>query len=156
MKRFLFIAGLLMTPFSVAAPDNDVVEGALGFMLGGDGGWARVSNDYKVDGCRVTYVQGLYGDVATVEYDFNKANYKSATTQFTDNRTIFSVSGDRGIQVMTAVTTDGKDASATLIALGLTPGASTTISFLMPVTEDRFLNALADLKNQCPGKKSKY
>lgn len=156
MKKFLLMVGLVMTSFTATAANNEIVTGALGFMIGGDDGWAVVSDDYTVDDCKVSYVQSVMGVNMLVEYDFNKANYASAVTRFENNLTWFSVSGDEGVQVLSAVTDDGKDRSGVLALLGLPPGASRTISFPMQVTQSRFANALADLRNQCPGKKSKY
>ena len=32
------------------------VKEALGFMIGGDGGWASFSSFHEVQGCKVTYI----------------------------------------------------------------------------------------------------
>lgn len=154
MKKLLAVL-ITAFPCTVLAADNDVIEGAMGFMLGGDGGWDAVSQDYVVDGCQITYVQSYMGMKLKVTYDFDKANYKSATTEYRDNRTWFSVSGDKGIQDLSA-TENGEDVSAMLPVLGLMPGKTNVITFAIFVTEDRFLNAFMDLQAQCPGKKSKY
>ena len=60
MKRLLLIA-VLITSSAATAADKEVVLGALGFMMGGDNGWSAVSDNYKADGCKVTYVQSVMG-----------------------------------------------------------------------------------------------
>ena len=161
MKPFItkiLIALISILPVASVAADNDIIEGAVGFMIFGDAGWGAVSNDVSIEGCKVTYVQPipLFGVNITAKYDFDKANYKSATTSYQNSQKLFILSGDNGLQDLSIISEDGKDNSAVLMLLGVTPGKSSTLSFPLIVTMDRFKVAFADLKTQCPGIKSKY
>ena len=153
-KSFLLLVAMLF-PFSVSA--NNEVEGALGFMLGGDGGWSAITQDYKVDGCKGYYVQKVATVKLTVNFDFDKANYNSVKYEYKNNRTFFNLSGDKGLQNISALDENGKDGSAiATLSFGIPTGPTKTMAFPLLVTKDRFRKALADLKRNCPGKKSKY
>ena len=156
MKKFLMTSlVILLFPFSAFA-NKGVVEGAMGFMLGGDKGW-QVTKAYEIKGCKVTYIQEIKQArlIIITDYDFTKANFKTAKIVNRNNKKWFSVSGDKGLQVLNGVQ-DGKNGDAGAAALGLPVGRTNKIEFPLMVTQDRFIKAFKDLRGQCPGKKSKY
>ena len=53
---FFFISNIYVKPIKANEYDIKVKE-ALGFMIGGDGGWASFSSFHEVQGCKVTYHQ---------------------------------------------------------------------------------------------------
>ncbi len=136
---------------------ENVVHDALGFMIGGDSGWAAVTNEYEIDGCVATYVQAL-GDMNLIAiYDFNKALWNSASSQIgEDGREYFILNGEIGVQEVYAYDSYGEDATEGLWIFGIEPGPSTTIFFPILVDISRFENAMYDLMDECPGIKSKY
>ena len=157
-KIFVFFTFLFFSFNSAFSRVNEnVVHDALGFMIGGDSGWAAVTNEYEIDGCVATYVQAL-GDMNLIAiYDFNKALWNSASSQIgEDGREYFILNGEIGVQEVYAYDSYGEDATEGLWIFGIEPGPSTTIFFPILVDISRFENAMYDLMDECPGIKSKY
>ena len=157
-KIFVFFTFLFFSFSSAFSRVNEnVVHDALGFMIGGDGGWGAVTNEYEIDGCVATYVQAL-GDLNLIAiYDFNKALWNSASSQTgEDGREYFILNGEAGVQELYAYNADGVEVSDSLWIYGLEAGPSTTMIFPILVDISRFENAMYDLADECPGIKSKY
>ena len=157
-KIFVFFTFLFFSFSSAFSRVNEnVVHDALGFMIGGDGGWGAVTNEYEIDGCVATYVQAL-GDMNLIAiYDFNKALWNSASSQIgEDGREYFILNGEIGVQEVYAYDAYGEDATEGLWIFGIDPGPSTTMFFPILVDISRFENAMWDLMDECPGIKSKY
>ena len=56
---------------SYSKPNNQIINEALGFMLGGDYGWDAVATEYAIDGCYITYLQDFMGMSLIAIYDFD-------------------------------------------------------------------------------------
>ena len=157
-KIFIFFTFLFFSFSSAFSRVNEnVVHDALGFMIGGDGGWGAVTNEYEINGCIITYVQPLMDLTAIAIYDFNKALWNSASSQIgEDGREYFILNGEVGVQELYAYDADGIDVSDSLWIWGLEAGPSTSMIFPILVDISRFENAMWDLMDECPGIKSKY
>ena len=62
-----FITNLFLKPINANENEKGVKE-ALGFMIGGDGGWESFSTFHEVKGCNVTYHQMFMGFKLIVNY----------------------------------------------------------------------------------------
>ena len=74
-----FLNNLFLKPIYANVNENRVKE-ALGFMIGGDGGWESFSTFHEVKGCNVTYHQMFMGFKLIVNYNFDKVFWKSASS----------------------------------------------------------------------------
>ena len=162
MKKFYLslialIYILFLTSISNAKPNKTIVDEALGFMIGGDGGWESFVIDYQIDGCVISYTQNFMGSTLLATYDFNKALWNSASSEIGDDGIeYFVLNGEKGIQEVYLYSEDGEDLSDSLLIFGISPGPSNTIIFPILVEIGRFESAMFDLMDECEGKKSKY
>ena len=143
---------------SIKANENNIkVKEALGFMIGGDGGWESFSSFHEVKGCKVTYHQRFMGMKLIVDYDFDKVVWKSASTKEREGKTFFTLNGQVGSQTLKALSLEtNEDLSNGLFILGLKGGTSSQITFPILTEISRFENALIDLSEICQGIKTKY
>ena len=157
-KIFVFFAFLFFSLSSAFSRVNeDVVHDALGFMIGGDGGWSSFAIEYEIDDCVITYTQNFMGSTLLATYDFNKALWNSAASEIgEDGVEYFVLNGETGVQEVYLYSEDGEDISDGLWMFGISPGPSETIIFPIVVEISRFENAMFDLMDECEGKKSKY
>ena len=148
---------LFLTSVSNAKTNKAIVDEALGFMIGGDGGWSSFAIDYEIDDCVISYTQNFMGSTLLATYDFNKALWNSAASETgEDGIEYFVLNGETGVQEVYLYSEDGEDISDGLWMFGISPGPSETIIFPILVEISRFENAMFDLMNECEGKKSKY
>ena len=153
---FFFVSNIHVK--SIKANENvSKVKEALGFMIGGDGGWEAFSSFHKVQGCKVTYHQIFMGMKLIVDYDFDKVVWKSASTKESEGKTFFMLNGQIGAQTLKALSLEtNEDLSNSLFIFGLIGGASSQITFPILTEISRFENALIDLSEICQGIKTKY
>ena len=157
IKLLLLFFLLFNSSIAFSKPNKSVIDEALGFMIGGDGGWESFTIDYQVDDCVVTYSQNFMGSILSVIYDFNKAKWNSASNEIgEDGREYFTLSGENGVQEVYLYSTEGEDLSDGLMMFGLIPGPSDLIFFPILVEISRFENAMFDLMDECKGIKSTY
>jgi len=152
---FIF-TNLILKPIYANENEKRVKE-ALGFMIGGDGGWKSFSSFHEVQGCKVTYHQTYMGMKLIVDYDFDKVIWKSASTKESKGKTFFILNGQVGAQTLKALSLEtNEDLSNGLFIFGLIGGASSKIIFPILTEISRFKNALIDLSEICQGIKTKY
>ena len=162
MNKLLFslitlIYILFLTSTSNARTNKAVVDEALGFMIGGDGGWNSFAIDYEIDDCVISYTQNFMGSTLLATYNFNKALWNSAASEIGDDGIeYFVLNGETGVQEVYLYSEDGEDLSDGLWMFGISPGPSDNIIFPILVEISRFENAMFDLMDECEGKKSKY
>ena len=157
---FLFsiflITNLLLKPIHANENENGVKE-ALGFMIGGDGGWESFSTFHEVKGCNVTYHQMFMGFKLIVNYNFNKVFWKSASSEEIDGKTFFILDGQIGTQSIKAINIEtNEDVTNSLLIFGLVGGETSRIRFPIVTDISRFENALIDLSKICQGINTKY
>ena len=140
-----------------AKPNQSIIDEALGFMIGGDGGWQSFSIDYQVEDCVVTYTQDFMGSTLVATYDFNKAYWNSASSEIGEDGTeYFILNGEIGVQEVYLYSEEGEDLSDGLFMFGLSPGPSNMIFFPIIVEINRFEKAMVDLMYERKGLESKY
>ena len=148
---------LFLTSVSNARTNKAVVDEALGFMIGGDGGWSSFAIDYEIDDCVISYTQNFMGSTLLAIYDFNRALWNSAASEIDeDGIEYFVLNGETGVQEVYLYSDDGEDITDGLWMFGIAPGPSNKIIFPIQVEISRFENAMFDLMDECEGKKSKY
>ena len=153
---FFSISNLHVKPIKANENVSKVRE-ALGFMIGGDGGWESFSSFHEIQGCKVTYHQTFMGMKLIVDYDFDKVIWKSASTKESEGKTFFILNGQVGAQTLKALSLEtNEDLSNGLFIFGLIGGASSQIIFPILTEISRFENALIDLSEICQGIKTKY
>ncbi len=153
---FFSISNIYVKPIKANEYDIKVKE-ALGFMIGGDGGWKSFSSFHEVQGCKVSYHQTFMGMKLIVDYDFDKVIWKSASTKEIGGKTFFTLNGEVGAQTLKALSLEtNEDLSNGLLIFGLIGGASSQITFPILTEISRFQNALIDLSEVCQGIKTKY
>ena len=153
---FFSISNVYVIPIKANEYDIKVKE-ALGFMIGGDGGWKSFSSFHEVQGCKVSYHQTFMGMKLIVDYDFDKVIWKSASTKEIGGKTFFTLNGEVGAQTLKAHSLEtNEDLTNGLIIFGLIGGASSQITFPILTQISRFENALIDLSEICQGIKTKY
>ena len=158
-KAFVIISFIIFSKISVShsKPNDQIIHDALGFMLGGDNGWSIVATEYQIDGCRIAYVQDFMGMSLIAAYDFDKAFWKSASSQVGDDgREYFILNGEIGLQEVYAYDEYGDDVTESLWVWGINGGSGSFMTFPILVDISRFENAMYDLMDECPGIKSKY
>ena len=154
---FFLIFFLFNSSITHSKPNISVIDEALGFMIGGDGGWKSFAIDYQIENCTVTYSQNFMGSTLIAIYNFDKAYWNSATSEIgEDGIEYFTMNGDMGIQEVYLYSIEGEDISDGLWMFGISPGSSNLIFFPILVDISRFENAMSDLRNECKGIKSKY
>ena len=161
IRLFIVFLTALLSSFAISA-NEDVVKGAMGFILGGDSGWSgagvRDEKEYvTIEGCFVGYVVDHNGVPLTHRLELDRVNWKSATLEDRADGTWFTVSGDEDLLDIDidGVTAAQKSRFAYLYGIPFL-GAKSELSVKLTVTEGRFENALNDLQSECPGKSSKY
>ena len=157
---FLFsiflITNLLLKPIYANENENGVKE-ALGFMIGGDGGWESFSTFHEVKDCNVTYHQMFMGFKLIVKYNFDKVFWKSASSEEIEGKRFFILDGQKGTQSIRAVNVEtNEDVTNGLLIFGLVGGETSRIRFPILTDISRFKNALIDLSEICHGIKTKY
>ena len=153
---FFSISNIYVKPIKANEYDIKVKE-ALGFMIGGDGGWKSFSSFHEIQGCKVTYHQTFMGMKLIVDYDFDKVIWKSASTKEIEGKTFFTLNGEVVAQTLKALSLEtNEDLSNGLFIFGLIGGASSQIIFPILTEISRFENALIDLSEICQGIKTKY
>ena len=151
-----FITNLILKPVNANENENRVKE-ALGFMIGGDGGWESFSTFYEVRGCNVTYHQMFMGFKLIVNYNFNKVFWKSASSEEIEGKTFFTLDGQIGAQSIKAINIEtNEDVTNGLLIFGLVGGKTSRIRFPILTDISRFENALIDLSEICQGINTKY
>ena len=157
---FLFsiflITNLFLKPIYANENENRVNE-ALGFMIGGDGGWESFSTFHEVKGCNITYHQMFLGFKLIVNYNFNKVFWKSASSEEIEGKTFFILDGQIGTQSIRAINIEtNEDITNGLLIFGLVGGETSRIRFPILTDISRFENALIDLSKICQGINTKY
>ncbi len=157
---FLFsiflITNLFLKPIYANENENRVKE-ALGFMIGGDGGWEAFSTFHEVKGCSVTYHQMFMGFKLIVNYNFDKVFWKSASSEEIDGKTFFILDGQIGTQSIKAINVEtNEDVTYGLLIFGLVGGETSRIRFPIVTNISRFENAMIDLSEICQGVNTKY
>ena len=157
---FLFslfiITNLLLKPIYAIENEKSVKE-ALGFMIGGDGGWESFSTFHEIRGCDVTYHQMFMGFKLIVNYNFDKVFWKSASSEEIKGETFFILDGQIGTQSIKAVDVEtNEDVTNSLLIFGLVGGKTSRIRFPILTDISRFENALIDLSEICQGIRTKY
>ena len=133
------------------------VKEALGFMIGGDGGWESFSTFHEVKGCNVTYHQMFMGFKLIVNYNFDKVFWKSASSEEIDGKTFFILDGQTGTQSIKAINVEtNEDVTYGLLIFGIVGGETSRIRFPIVTDISRFENALIDLSEICQGINTKY
>ena len=151
-----FITNLFLKPIYANENENGVKE-ALGFMIGGDGGWESFSTFHEVKGCNVTYHQMFMGFKLIVNYNFDKVFWKSASSEEIDGKTFFILDGQIGAQSIKAINVEtNEDVTYGLLIFGLVGGKTSRIRFPILTDISRFENALIDLSEICQGINTKY
>ena len=154
MKKIFLILSILF--LGTVAANSKNFENALGFMLGGDGGWPNVTSNYKIKKCTLYYEQSYLGMKLNVKYNFDNVIWKSAEAVEENGQLYFIVNGKNGLQNVIAFDESGNDISDTLFFFGIVGGDSTQIRFPILVNVERFEVALKDVMKKCKGIKSKY
>ena len=157
---FLFsmflITNLFLKPIYANENEKRVKE-ALGFMIGGDGGWESFSTFHEINGCNVTYYQMFMGFKLIVNYNFDKVYWKSASSEEIKDKTFFILDGQIGAQEIKAVDVEtNEDVTNGLLIFGLVGGKTSRIRFPILTDISRFENALIDLSKICQGINTKY
>ena len=151
-----FFINLFQKPIYANENENRVNE-ALGFMIGGDGGWKSFSTFHEVKGCNVTYHQMFLGFKLIVNYNFNKVFWKSASSEEIEGKTFFILDGQIGTQSIRAINIEtNEDITNGLLIFGLVGGETSRIRFPILTDISRFENALIDLSKICQGINTKY
>ena len=151
-----FFINLFQKPIYANENENRVNE-ALGFMIGGDGGWESFSTFHEVKGCNITYHQMFLGFKLIVNYNFNKVFWKSASSEEIEGKTFFILDGQIGTQSIKAINLEtNEDVTNGLLIFGLVGGETSRIRFPIVTDISRFENALIDLSEICQGIKTKY
>ena len=151
-----FITNLFLKPINANENEKGVKE-ALGFMIGGDGGWESFSTFHEVKGCNVTYHQMFMGFKLIVKYNFNKVFWKSASSEEIDGKTFFILDGQIGTQSIKAIKIENnEDFTNGVLIFGLVGGETSRIRFPILTDISRFENALIDLSEICHGINTKY
>ncbi len=152
----LIFTNLLLKPIYANENEKRVKE-ALGFMIGGDGGWESFSTFHEINGCNVTYYQMFMGFKLIVNYNFDKVFWKSASSEEIKGRTFFILDGQIGTQEINAVDVEtNEDVTSSLLIFGLVGGKTSRIRFPILTDISRFENALIDLSDICQGISTKY
>ena len=150
------ITNLFLKPIYANENENKVKE-ALGFMIGGDGGWESFSNFHEVKGCNVTYHQMFLGLRLVVNYNFDKVFWKSASSEKIDGKTFFTLDGQIGIQSIKVINVEtNEDITYGSLIFGLVGGETSRIRFPIVTDISRFEKALIDLSEICQGINTKY
>ena len=157
---FLFsifiITNIFFKPIYANENENGVKE-ALGFMIGGDGGWESFSTFHEVKGCNVTYHQMFMGFKLIVNYNFDKVFWKSASSEEIEGKTFFILDGQIGAQSIKAINVEtNEDVTNGLLIFGLEGGETSRIRFPILTDISRFENALINLSAICQGINTKY
>ena len=157
---FLFsiflITNFFFKPIYANENENGVKE-ALGFMIGGDGGWESFSTFHEVKGCNVTYHQMFMGFKLIVNYNFDKVFWKSASSEEIEGKTFFILDGQVGTQSIKAFNVEtNEDVTNSLLIFGLVGGETSRIRFPILTDISRFENALIDVSEICKGIYTKY
>ena len=153
---FFSISNIHVKPIKANEYDIKVKE-ALGFMIGGDGGWQSFSSFHEVQGCNVTYHQMFLGFKLIVNYNFDKVFWKSASLEEIEGKTFFILDGQIGTQSIKAINVEtNEDVTNGLLIFGLVGGETSRIRFPILTDISRFENALIDLSKICQGIKTKY
>ncbi len=161
-KIYVFLFSLfIFTNFllkPIYANENEKrVKEALGFMIGGDGGWESFSTFHEINGCNVTYYQMFMGFKLIVNYNFDKVFWKSASSEEIKGETFFILDGQIGTQEIKAVDVEtNEDVTNGLLIFGLVGGITSRIRFPILTNISRFENALIDLSEICQGVNTKY
>ena len=151
-----FFINLFLKPIYANENENRVNE-ALGFMIGGDGGWQSFSTFHEVKGCNVTYHQMFLGFKLIVNYNFNKVFWKSASSEEIEGKIFFILDGQIGTQSIKAINVEtNEDVTNGLLIFGLVGGETSRIIFPILTDISRFENALIDLSEICQGINTKY
>ena len=104
---FLFSICFITNPFLKLIYTNENenrVKEALGFMIGGDGGWKSFSSFHEVKGCNITYHQIFMGFKLILNHDFDKVFWKSAPSEEIKGKTFFILDGQIGTQSIEQLT----------------------------------------------------
>ena len=153
---YFLITNLFFKPIYANENENGVKE-ALGFMIGGDGGWESFSTFHEVKACNVTYHQMFMGFKLIVNYNFDKVFWKSASSEEIDGKTFFILDGQIGTQSINAINVEtNEDVTNGLLIFGLIGGASSQIILPILTEISRFEKALIDLSEICQGIDTKY
>ena len=153
---FFLIINPFLKPIYANENENGVKE-ALGFMIGGDGGWESFSTFHEIKGCNVTYHQMFMGFKLIVNYNFDKVFWKSASSEEIDGKTFFILDGQIGTQSIRAINIEtNEDVTNGLLIFGLVGGETSRIRFPIVTDISRFENALIDLSKICQGISTKY
>ena len=150
------ITNLFLKPIYANENEKRVKE-ALGFMIGGDGGWESFSTFHEVEGCNVTYHQLFMGFKLIVNYNFDKVFWKSASSEEIEGKIFFILDGKIGTQSIKAINIEtNEDVTNGLLIFGLVGGETSRIRFPILTDISRFENALIDLSEICKGINTKY
>ena len=170
----LIVLGLVCAPpvssstIDDSGPNALIVGKAFGFMLFGNDGFMKAGiENLKVEGCQVSFESsgGFYSHAIQriyVNYDLNKANWKSAVYQmdYANNSIRFEVYGDKGLKAVNYDHAfDSEDElrmGVALLGLGVGPQNGFTVQLPNYMTKERYDRALWDLTQQCPGSPSPY
>ena len=146
-----FITNLFQKPIYANENENRVKD-ALGFMIGGDGGWESFSTFHEVKGCYVTYHQMFLGFKLIINYNFDKVFWKSASSEEIEGKTFFVLDGQIGTQSIKAINVEtNEDVTNSLLVFGLVGGEASRIRFPILTDISRFENTLIDLSEICKG-----
>ena len=156
LLSILLIINLFLKPIYANENENGVKE-ALGFMIGGDGGWESFSTFHEVKGCNVTYHQMFMGFKLIVNYNFDKVFWKSASSEEIDGKIYFILDGQIGTQSIKAINVEtNEDVTNGLFIFGLVGGETSRIRFPIVTDISRFENALIYLSEICQGVNTKF
>ena len=146
----------ILTFLGTNTANSKNLDSALGFMLGGDGGWSNVATFHEIKKCTLEYHQQFMGINLIVKYDFDKAIWKSAEAVDNGGQLYFTLNGQYGLQNLKGFDENGNDVTDGLLMFGLTGGDSNQILFPILVDIKRFEVALKDVMKKCKGVKSDY
>ena len=146
----------ILTSLGTNNANSKNLDNALGFMLGGDGGWSNVATFREIKKCTLEYHQQFMGIKLIVKYDFDKAIWKSAEAVDNGGQLYFTLNGQHGLQNLKGFDENGNDVTDGLLMFGLTGGDSNQILFPILVDIERFKVALKDVVKKCKGVKSDY
>ena len=132
------ITNLFLKPIYANENEKRVKE-ALGFMIGGDGGWESFSTFHEVEGCNVTYHQLFMGFKLIVNYNFDKVFWKSASSEESEGKTFFILDGQISTQSIKAINIEiNEDVTNGLLIFGLVGGETSRIRFTILIDISRF------------------
>lgn len=131
-------------------------EDALKFMLAGDK-IPEKNNllNLSLDNCFARYQTDFLGVRVTFTHDFNRAIWSSASYPYINNMEMFSVNCSDECTYMNGEGSDAGTVDYVLLTLGMSINPA-AITFPIQVSRQRFVNALKDFSNACPGTGSKY